>query len=1088
MKNMKIKLLSVMISALLCSHLWAQGSESAGQWFTIKLEDEAKTTTQIKLTTENGMHMIKGGFRPSKEQSAGYTAFFVSDDGKYYIYEYDSKKNIKNDWTEADENYKTKLETIYSYVNNLNLQVLSDDCETYLTNVGYKEINKSDLNFNHYRNKNNGFDDMSIYNKTKGTFVLAIFPNSNNEKIKILSFKDTKSFADVYINDNDLLNKYFEWLEKSVSEKRIDSNLNIYKKISQLIYESLDTCTKRNNTKEKYKFFHLYDNDSNKPIRRYIQLAAKNDKNVFFNELLGEDANQYISITNAEGEKFAKLIKETKNYKKGFENLIKDKIIKANIWPKNQIFMNVNIHSVVLSDITEAREGDIVFFGKYAEKSNDSSEKILYDIDYAVVVDKVNCSEEYGANQSKSLGDLCVASISEDSTKNNVEKKKLSEFFPNGIIPEYVEVRRLLKKNNSSNIELNNTFAWNLLDTDIDPNSLCIEIGTMKESTQKSSEPYRWIPNTGDYLNLEKISLTANNLIGLPVHGNNWTITLSGAVDRGWSNDKNDNKLYGNIYNNSECEFEVMIEGLPNKMYLKKVSENSNKYEISGDIVELYVIGNDNILCYKDNEELKPAVIQIRPSDANSAHPGDDLLLTFNITNESDKTKKNIINKNITLQDKDYIVVYDKKMLWRANLYINLAEENLSMLDWNNAHPWNAPATSTSITGTWADQENDDSYIPEWKLEKWGCNEWNRTFNVSTTSSSVKKLSDLSVGNGGQVIEFSDYTPLRTLGTQNNYIMDAIAYSYPEHPKEPSEGFAGSMDSPFDFYWKLIQQKNELGKKYNSSGGEKDPNKPNDSWDTTKAPNDKWGKYDKGNSVQNFIPSLGLFYGFDSDLHEANLPNRESNDWNWQYTFEAGTDCVGFAQRSASYNDNRVYTWICLPKGIMEVDDDKYRSSVLNKYGENNCYRNHVRAKGNSKNAWDIFNVNSKAELTEDNLSELKKIVPGDIFSEYGCIKAQQETSTSNGPKHIAIIASVPYNIDSYTDSNELMKNIYLIEATFTNKIQSVIKVQNLYDYYKKKNQSDKYFYNKKVKFTKEGYNINCESFAVRRLFWKETN
>ena len=40
---------------------------------------------------------------------------------------------------------------------------------------------------------------------------------------------------------------------------------------------------------------------------------------------------------------------------------------------------------------------------------------------------------------------------------------------------------------------------------------------------------------------------------------------------------------------------------------------------------------------------------------------------------------------------KDYIAVYDKKMLWRANLYIDKKEKELEDRDWNEAHPWNVP-------------------------------------------------------------------------------------------------------------------------------------------------------------------------------------------------------------------------------------------------------------------------------------------------------------------------------------------------------------------------------------------------------------
>lgn len=95
MKNMKIKLLSVIISALLCSHLWAQGSESVSS----EVDRQFETTYYIKvdsginsraknyilgLTSENGTTKITNGFQPTE----GYSAFFVCDDNTYYKYDY----------------------------------------------------------------------------------------------------------------------------------------------------------------------------------------------------------------------------------------------------------------------------------------------------------------------------------------------------------------------------------------------------------------------------------------------------------------------------------------------------------------------------------------------------------------------------------------------------------------------------------------------------------------------------------------------------------------------------------------------------------------------------------------------------------------------------------------------------------------------------------------------------------------------------------------------------------------------------------------------------------------------------------------
>ncbi len=63
--------------------------------------------------------------------------------------------------------------------------------------------------------------------------------------------------------------------------------------------------------------------------------------------------------------------------------------------------------------------------------------------------------------------------------------------------------RRLLKLSGSAS-----TYAcaeWDVLDGA--PASAEVEIGSMREETQASSERWRWIPNTGEFLVLDNVAV-----------------------------------------------------------------------------------------------------------------------------------------------------------------------------------------------------------------------------------------------------------------------------------------------------------------------------------------------------------------------------------------------------------------------------------------------------------------------------------------------------------------------------------------------------------------------------------------------------
>ncbi len=85
---------------------------------------------------------------------------------------------------------------------------------------------------------------------------------------------------------------------------------------------------------------------------------------------------------------------------------------------------------------------------------------------------------------------------------------------------------------------------------------------------------------------------------------------------------------------------------------------------------------------------------------------------------------------------------------------------------------------------------------------------------------------------------------------------------------------------------------------------------------------------------------------------------------------------------------------------------------------------------------------------------------------------------------HIAIIASVPEYTEGMTVF-DFMNQMVLIEAVYTNKIQSVIKKLSVGDYNHNNLTIDKAIYtdpNYLIIKDQNGFSLNCKSWSIRRL------
>ena len=298
-----------------------------------------------------------------------------------------------------------------------------------------------------------------------------------------------------------------------------------------------------------------------------------------------------------------------------------------------------------------------------------------------------------------------------------------------------------------------------------------------------------WIPNTQELHWLGQIKLSGSWF----KDGQSWSLDANtGAEDFGFSDGT---EAQGNIFRNSAAGTKFTVYALPaphreNGVTFHRTSE-IKVFEITrvagsqhlhvttfpeGDsgLYQL-IVRNGNLAVEKTDQAGQANLYfdqwgMVAETAAGAPPvPGDDLTLRFTV----DGTQvPGVVPR---------LAVYDKKLLWRANLYVDEGGPS----DWNNLHPW--------ATG----------------------NEWNKVYDGTQNV----PFSQLVPGNGGQVVKLPDFTPLRTLSGSidvpgaANKLNGTVAYSFPSHPNEATNsvsgatlGDSGSMDSPFDFVWKMRKQ------------------------------------------------------------------------------------------------------------------------------------------------------------------------------------------------------------------------------------------------------------------------------------------
>lgn len=834
MKKNFIKVLFITVSALLCSQIWAQGSESESsrayaKTYTISVKKENETIVQtLQLTTKNGRTELTSGMMPA----GGYSAFFIADDGTYYGFDYDSSLP---EGQRAVWKYYNKTEQI-SYVNKIRSYLAEKNChlttedENELEDISYSEIKTSDLptidGYKFIRTTPTDFEKLYIYNDKKGIFFLAVKESTDSDKVKVVCFRDKQSKAEIIDNLNE--NDFKNWLNASKESKENNAHNEEYKRLSKLIYESL---------KNHGGFKNLYSDNFEKFYKIYLQVALENNKNVYFSELTQKDktykpddykinisankqikdaAQTYTNLTITKGILFWKKTinlsfdyKDNQSdtpdiyklkYQKQKDNKISDAVLSngcddigflngilyssfksgdikvrdndklvdtydqyekeikdlkkkdSNIPVMKNVIKSFNDDelnkiSIVIPELKDVKAGDIVFFTKKEQKHNEID--INTKKKCAVIMED--------GNISKKVEDFQVIIMDEEKGAIQESLKNIWKTKDSFEIPEITEIRRILTVGQASNTNIN----WNVLNENVANET--IEVLCMREDFQTSGEKFRFIPNTGEYLSMEKIRLNAYNQLGIRVRGDEWKVTINGAKDRNYKSGNTD----GNVYNNSECNFNIKVG---EKTGVLSKTSNGNykitwiKQDGTTDKEPVFEIKTKDNLLFYGSDALE---IKIRPENAANARPGDDLLLEFKLT------KPGVTDKYITLSEKDYIAVYDKKIMWRANLFLEKIESELGYLDWNDAHPWNAPNSDSNNSNIW-----------------FGKNEWNNP------ESDYKGIS------GGQIITLPSTKWYYGASSLNKTINKAVAYDH--------QGW----DNPFSFKSKMNDQKELMNQWY----------------------------------------------------------------------------------------------------------------------------------------------------------------------------------------------------------------------------------------------------------------------------------
>lgn len=620
---------------------------------------------------------------------------------------------------------------------------------------------------------------------------------------------------------------------------------------------------------------------------------------------------------------------------------------------------------------------------------------------------------------------------------------------------EYVPARLLVQDNFSRKYEVP---SWDVFSfNDIDA-SLCYERIYEQEQRVNLEKVWPWIPNTGEYLCLESpyLKLTGKCLEEY----------MKGAEAVIEVYDKNHGKVYpftgvalGNKVDTSISIYAETVNGSRHKIGSYYCQKETSEYLAKlNDEINLFLNAHGTMFVGKTYDYSQRILkFLIWPDDDDEFNYGNEICLVLRIIPNGNLssfcTRKN--------DESCCFSYYDKKCLWRANLYYNDSFPGNNVIDWNEVHPWDS---------------ND--------------NEWNKKFD---SRSDINNMGGLACGDGGQTVEFMQFSSYRTDGDN---VCDTVSYDYNINGIQ-------AWDSPFDFNYKLFSQmkataqhfsrecenNSKLNDPYHSSNYSSSVEKaifPIDStsfmdgskttilnlsvWESTSAPDNLWKFYWKDGSFLDYVPYVpGLgFHEYSKGKSFFSMHTRETSDLLKKLQFpagkSAGTDCLGFVQRATSYDGNK-YAWnvnSILPRDRAERNHDPDSVERTDKRG-----LKYPRSGENCdlivdwQYLFDSDNVPLKTYYSsragksesENNPSETKfekvreaflMIVPGDVISYGSENQTAGKMASRNTLKrgaHIGLICDVDrLKIKKACTLEEILDSITVIESVYSGTIFGVTK------------------------------------------------
>ncbi|MGL1893316.1 MAG: hypothetical protein OCD02_16895 [Spirochaetaceae bacterium] len=679
--------------------------------------------------------------------------------------------------------------------------------------------------------------------------------------------------------------------------------------------------------------------------------------------------------------------------------------------------------TVIVPDLNKIQVGDLLV------KGLDSTE-------IAIVIDVGVQS----STNSFDIGKVLVLSVTKDNGRVSLNYWGNSgNNYSFTTEPKNFILRRLIKFNRTEENPEINTFTRDDSEADtwdpfvFQPEPLVTQFDI--NSLQNNS---RWIPNTGELFQLNSIKIGYNDDAGIftEIDESNISVIIEPPSDLNFTVESKTTNILNNR-GDGFAFYAVKHRKLFGRKYYDAVrlatftinpmaTNQSDNYLISYDDdifteeglcrVPYKLVYVKNVgLTFKTGRTEDYTQFAIRPLEQN-IRTGDDILLNFTLQIENNYVP-------VKTEDKNFLGVYDEKLLWRANLYIDDPGR-----DWNNINPWNSPQTSNDaeIYGPILDNNVTKRFFKNNRSSTidrvwYGPNLWN------TPPENYNKIK------GGQIIKIVKYSNI--FGGDTPY---SVAYSYPD-----TASTKNGRDTPFDFNNKLNEQKKLLEDAYNS-GGIKLSTTPNNTspWTKITPPKEKWSNYLTNdatigdNSYTPYLPGLGLieWYSKNTNIQASTqfinsiyvgngLGIGKYKEVKWPKRF-AGTDCIGFAQNAANIDQ---YKWNIPPTG-----NSSYTSTPI--------FRTYPRTKEDAElGSWTAFSDfivgKSNTEVDDDDdyiiKGNINSVKPGDIFYHIGIPNSPQ----SGSGKHVGIVLSIENN------------NLKIIESTYNegdSNLSYVIDTRNL--------------------------------------------